>query len=112
MNIFGELQRLSPSQNLAISVMRVLRAERRITAQTLEHDSAQTPPIAFVTVALLQEDLRRDVIRCTDCGISEFPPVRFPCRDCVFAAERQRDWVHCYAVPPCLWCAVGRVALE
>lgn len=52
MNIVGELQSLSPGQNLLVSVVSILGAERRVSAQALEHDGAQGPPIAFVSVAL------------------------------------------------------------
>lgn len=69
MNIIWEDQSLSPSQDLSISVMSVLRAERWITTKTFEHDSTQRPPITFVSISLLKEDFRSNVIWSTNCRI-------------------------------------------
>ena len=66
MDIVRDLQRLAPCQNLAVRIVCILRAKRRVATQAFEHDGAQTPPVAFMTIALLEEYLWRDVIGRTD----------------------------------------------
>ena len=61
-----EMQVTRPVDNLAVSVVRLLGAERWPADQTLEHDCTHRPPITAVVVTLAAEDLRRNVVGRTD----------------------------------------------
>lgn len=55
-----------PLNNFLVCLVRRLRAERRVSDEALEHDSTQGPPITLVSVTLLEEDFRCDVVRRSD----------------------------------------------
>ena len=63
LNIAREVEGVAPVDDLAVGVVRIVGAERRPTDQTLEHDGAQTPPVAAEAVAVAAEDLRGDIVR-------------------------------------------------
>lgn len=69
MHVVGERQPFIPPEDLLVRIARVLRAERWVADQTLEHDRAQRPPITFVPVTFLHEYLGSNVIWSTDSGI-------------------------------------------
>ena len=69
-NILRKPKLILPINNFPIRIMRILRTERRISNQTFKHDGSQRPPITFLTITLLEENFRSDVIRCTNCRIS------------------------------------------
>ena len=60
---------MGPIYDLLVRLVRRLGTERRISDQTFKHDRAQGPPIALVSVSLLQENLGRDIIGRPDCRI-------------------------------------------
>ena len=62
MHIVGDDEVMRPIDDLLVRLVRRLGTERWIADQTLEHDRAQRPPIALVSVSLLQENLGRDII--------------------------------------------------
>ena len=64
--IIGEIQRLSPVDNLSVGVMGILGTEWRPADQAFKHDSSDGPPVTAEGVALASEDLRGDVVRCTN----------------------------------------------
>jgi hypothetical protein len=78
-DVIGEVQRRSPADDLAISIMTTLRTERGPPDKALEHDSAQGPPIAVKGITVTCKDLGRDVVRSTNCGVrhnsARFAPV-------------------------------------
>lgn len=82
-----------PVDNLAVCVMRLLGAEWRPADQALEHDCANTPPIAALVVALATEDFRRNVIRCADSRVSKLPARLAPCVDLVAVRHRELDLI-------------------
>ena len=49
-----ERQRLFPSHNLLVSLLRVLRAERRVSDEHLKHDHAKRPPITRRIISSLE----------------------------------------------------------
>lgn len=98
-DVFREPQLVPPIDNLAVRVVRVLGAKRRVPDQTFKHDRAQRPPVALLAVPLLEEDLGRDVIRRADRRVGEFAPVRLPRRDRIFRIDRQVDRVDHDRVP-------------
>lgn len=69
-DIIGEVQALSPVDNLAVRIMAVLGAERWPAHQTFEHNGSQTPPIAVKAVAVAGEDFGGDIIRRSHRGVS------------------------------------------
>mgnify|MGYP001598053685 CR=1 FL=1 len=64
--VLGEVELVLPVDDLAVGVVRVLAAEGRVPDEALEHDRTERPPIALLPVALLQEDLGRDVVGRAD----------------------------------------------
>lgn len=68
-DIIGEVQGLSPVDNLAVGVMAVLGTEWRPTHQTLKHDCAQRPPITVKRISVASEDLWGNVVRRAHSGI-------------------------------------------
>jgi hypothetical protein len=56
-----------PVNDLLVRFVGCLGAKRWIADEAFEHDCAERPPVAFVAIALLQEDLRCDVIWRSDC---------------------------------------------
>ena len=70
MDVVREVECLAPVDDLLISLSTILRTKRRPPNKTLEHDSAHAPPVTAKSVALPTEDLRRDIIRRTNRGVS------------------------------------------
>lgn len=68
-DIIWEVQTLPPVDNLSVCVMAILGTERRPAHQTLEHDSAQTPPIAVEAVSVSREDLGCNIVGSSHSGI-------------------------------------------
>jgi hypothetical protein len=66
MHIVGDDEVMRPIDDLLVRLVRGLRTKGRIPDETLKHDRAQRPPVALVSVSLLQENLGRDVIRRSD----------------------------------------------
>jgi len=69
MDIVRDDEVMWPVDDLLVRLVRGLRTEGRIPNETLEHDGAQGPPIALVSISFLQENLGGDVIRRPDRGI-------------------------------------------
>jgi hypothetical protein len=88
----GEIS--GPVDDLAVCVVRLLGAEWRPADQAFKHDGAHTPPIAALVVALATEDLRCDVIRCSDRGVSKLSARLAPCVDLVAVGHRKLDLVN------------------
>ena len=63
LDVVGEVERLSPVDNLAIRVVAVFGAEGRPADQALKHDGTERPPIAVERIAMTSEDFRRNIIR-------------------------------------------------
>lgn len=70
MNIFRDRKVILPVNDLLVRFVGRLGAKRRVADEAFEHDGAERPPVAFVTITLLQEDLRCDVVRSSDCRVS------------------------------------------
>jgi hypothetical protein len=73
--------------------MRLLSAERRPSDQTLKHDRTHRPPIAAEIVALAAEDLGRNVVWRSDCGVGELATGLAPCVDLGAVADGELDLV-------------------
>lgn len=69
MDIVRDDEVMGPVDDLLVRLVRRLGTERRIPDQTFKHDRAQGPPIALVSVSLLQENLGRNIIGRPDCRI-------------------------------------------
>lgn len=82
-----------PVDDLAVCVMRLLSAEWRPADQALEHDRANTPPIATLIVALATEDFRGNVIRCANSRVSKLPARLAPCVDLVAVRHCELDLI-------------------
>lgn len=109
-NVLRELQSLPPGKNLAVGIVGILRAERWVSAEALEHDRSERPPIAFVAVTLLQEDFWRNVVRSSHGRVGELSPVCLPSRNRILATQSQRDRVDCHRVSSSLRCTTGLIA--
>ena len=70
MNIVRDRKVILPVNDLLVGFVGRLGAKRRVADEAFEHDGPERPPVAFVSVSLLQEDLRCDVIRSSDCRVS------------------------------------------
>ena len=70
MHIVGDDEVMRPIDDLLVRLVRGLRTKGGVPDKTLKHDRAQRPPVALVSVSLLQENLGRDVIRRSDGRIS------------------------------------------
>ena len=68
-NIFGEVESLTPIDDLAVSVVGIFGAERWPADQTFEHDGPDRPPVTAECVPFTGENLRCNVIGSSDCGI-------------------------------------------
>ena len=66
MHVVGDDKIVRPVDDLLIRLVRSLRTKGRVSNETLKHDRAQRPPVALVSIALLQKDLGRDIIRRPD----------------------------------------------
>ncbi len=69
MHVVWEHEVLRPVDDLVVGVVCGFGAEGWVPDQALEHDGTKRPPVALVTVSLLQEDLWSNVIRRTNGGI-------------------------------------------
>lgn len=87
-----------PINNLAVSIMRLLSAERRPANQTLKHNRTHRPPIAAVVVALAAENLGRNVIRRTDGRVGELATRLTPCVDLGTVADSELDLVEIHGL--------------
>ena len=87
----GEVSR--PIDDLAVGVVRLLSTERRPADEALEHDSAHTPPVTALVVALATEDLGGDVIRGTNSRVSQLPARLAPGVDLVAIRYRQLNLI-------------------
>ena len=67
----GEVERLTPIDDLAVRIVGVLGAEGRPADKTLEHDSTHRPPVASERISLSAKDLRSNIIGCSNSRISE-----------------------------------------
>jgi hypothetical protein len=65
--IIWEIQRFAPVHNFTVGLMRIFRAEWWVSAKALKHDSPKRPPITFLTISLLQENLWSNIIWRSDC---------------------------------------------
>ena len=66
MHIVGDDEVMRPIDDLLVRLVGGLRTKGRVPDETLERDRAQRPPIALVSISLLQENLGRDIIRRPD----------------------------------------------
>ena len=78
--------------------MGLLGAERRPADETLKHDGTNRPPIAAKVGSLAAEDLWRNVVGCTDSGVSQLTTRLPPCVDLCSVADCQLDLVHVHRV--------------
>lgn len=62
---------LLPIDYFTVGVMRVFGAEGWPANQTFEHDGANRPPVTPEGIPSARENLRSNVIRSTDRGVSE-----------------------------------------
>ena len=69
MHIVGDDKIMRPVDDLLVRLVRGLRTEGRVSNETLKHNGAQRPPVALVSVPLLQENLGRDVVWRPDSRI-------------------------------------------
>ncbi len=60
---------MAPVDDLLVGFSAVFRTEWWPADQTLEHDGTHTPPVTAKGVTLSAEDLGRDVVGGTDCGV-------------------------------------------
>jgi hypothetical protein len=70
MDVIGEHEVVRPVNDLLIRLVRRLGAEWRVADEALKHDRAERPPVALVAVALLEENLRCNVVRRADGRVS------------------------------------------
>lgn len=68
-NIFGEVESLTPVDDLAVSVVGIFGTERWPADQTFKHDGSHRPPVAAESVAFTGENLRCNVIGGSDGGV-------------------------------------------
>lgn len=61
-----EVEALPPVNNLTVGIRSVLSTEWWPSNETFEHDSTDRPPITQVGVPLAVEDLRGNVVWCSD----------------------------------------------
>lgn len=94
-----EMKMARPVDNLPVRIMGFLGAERRPSDQTLEHDGAQAPPVAAEVVALSAEDLWRNVVWGTDCGVCKLTTRLSPGIDELSIADGQLDLVEVDGIP-------------
>ena len=66
MHVVRDDKVMRPINDLLVRLVRSFRTEGRVPNETLKHDRAQRPPVALVSISLLQENLGRDVIRRPD----------------------------------------------
>lgn len=92
-DLLREVQLCLPVDNLPVRLVSVLRAEGRPSNKTFKHDSSERPPIAFLAITVVEEDFRRDIIRCTDSRVSHEPPGLTPCINLVPVGDGQVDSV-------------------
>lgn len=88
-----EVQVSRPIDDLAVGVMGFLCTEWGPSDQTLEHDGADTPPIAAVVVALATEDFGSDVIGSTNGRVCELAAGLAPGVDLMTVADSQLNLV-------------------
>lgn len=88
--------------------MRFLGAERRPADQALEHDGTDTPPITSKVVTLTGEDLRSNIIRSTNGGVSELTARFAPGVDLVAVTDGELDLIDAYRLAVCsAWACAG-----
>jgi len=83
-----------PVDNLAVCVVRLFGAEWRPADQAFEHDSAHTPPIAALVVALATENLGCNVIWCSDGGVCKLSARLAPSVDLVAVGHRKLNLIN------------------
>ncbi len=66
MNIIRDREVILPVNDFLVRFMGRLGAKRWVADEAFEHDCAERPPVTFMTIALLQEDFRCNVIRRSD----------------------------------------------
>ena len=66
MDIIGYSEMILPVNDFLVRLVGRLGAKWWVTDQAFEHDCAERPPVALVTVPLLQEDFWCDVIWRSD----------------------------------------------
>ena len=93
LDVRREVEGVTPVDDLAVSVVRIVGAEGRPADETLEHDCSQTPPITLEAISLAAEDLRCDVVGRTDGGVGHDSTRLSPCVDLRAVADRQIDLV-------------------
>jgi len=94
-----------PVNNLAVSISVQLGAERRPSDEALEHDCADTPPVAAVVVAATAEDLGRDVVGRSYSRVGKLAARFAPSVDLIAVADCQLDLIDGYgvAIGVCCW---------
>lgn len=97
-DVVGEVQRLSPVDNLPIGIMTAFSAEGGPSHKTLEHDGSQGPPIAVERVTMAGEDLRGDVVGSTDRRVGHDSTRFAPVIDLRSVRDRQVDLINSYRV--------------
>lgn len=69
LNVFREVKRLPPIDDLSVGIMGILGTERGPTDLTFKHDCTKRPPVTILSIAMATENLRSDVIWSTNSGV-------------------------------------------
>jgi hypothetical protein len=101
LNIFREVKRLAPVDDLSVGIMGIFSTERRPADLTFKHNRTKTPPVAVVRVAVTAEDLRSNVVRSTNSGISHESPGLSPIIDHATIADSKVDLVKIDGITVC-----------
>mmetsp|Transcript_219 Transcript_219/g.855 ORF Transcript_219/g.855 Transcript_219/m.855 type:complete len:421 (-) Transcript_219:283-1545(-) len=96
-----------PVDNLLARGHGVLRVEGRVAHHHLEHDGAHAPPVALQAVTLLQQDLRRDVVRGSHRAVRQLPSALLPHLNPLPSHKPRRRGVHALALQIALRGALG-----
>lgn len=94
-----EVETLLPVDDFAICFMRFLGTEWRPSYEALEHNSSKGPPIALLSVSLVDEYFRRNVVGSTNGGIGHNTTGLTPRVDLIPVRNRQVDSVDHNAIP-------------
>ena len=90
-NLVREVEAISPVDDLAVGIGGFLSTEWGPSDQAFEHNSANRPPIAEISVALAVENLRRNVVGSTDSGVCHCTTRFTPSVDLTTVRDSQVD---------------------
>jgi hypothetical protein len=66
MDIIGNYEMILPVNDFLVGFVGRFRAEGWVADKALEHDRAERPPVTLISIPLLQEDLRCNVVWRSD----------------------------------------------